>query len=131
MPETRESTAEFSESANALSPVLATHALAEGFCGHPGGAAEGDAKAVDALVAGFVGDRFNFLCGLRQEFLRTVNANALQFVAGSAAEVFDKGLVHTAPGHAGDSDDVFDANGFVAVFPEIAQAACDALVLNG
>src|SRR5580704_16081367 len=109
----------------------AAHAFAEFFGGHAGGAFEGDAEAVDALITAVVRDGFDLLAGLGEEFFGAFDAHALEFLAGGAAEVFQKSLVKAAPGHGGDGDEVLDADGFVAMFPDMAQAPGNALVLDG
>src|SRR6185295_11425727 len=86
---------------------------------------------VDALVAAIEGDGLDLLVGAGEEFFGALDAHALEFVTGSTAKMLEEGLVEAAAGHGGNSNEVLDADGFVAVFPDVAEAAGDALVLNG
>jgi hypothetical protein len=74
----------------------AAHLLAEFFGGHADGTFEGDAEAVDALVAAVERDGLNLLVGLGEKFFGAFDADALKFLTGRAAEVFEKRFVQTA-----------------------------------
>ena len=110
---------------------LVGQGVAELFGRLAGGLLEGDAKAIGALVAAHVGEDFEFVIGISKEAFRALDANALQFLPGRAADVIEEGFVQSAAGHGGDADQIFDADRLAGVFPNKTEAIGDAFVFDG
>ena len=62
-----------------------------------GGLLEGDAKAIGALVAAHVGEHFEFVIRISEEAFGALNADALEFLPGRAANIVEERLVQSAP----------------------------------
>src|SRR5580765_1685678 len=54
----------------------------------------------------------------------------MQFLAGSASQMFQERLVQSSPRHRSDADQIFNTNGLVIVFPDVAEALRNSRVLD-